>query len=309
MTEAKGYDYVMEECTGKILAVQRTTGAVLDTVATIVPVGSITYTPEQQEEYKRRKELERQLEEAKMLRGLQRGCNDPLGYFYFVKKQAPLSNISPESLTRLVYLNTYMNYENKLMFSERTPIKSADLPALLGVSSSTVSRFLKEVCPIYLAEQEDGLMFANNDIFKRGRLSQRTEAHQKFYIEGIRRLYTTSARRNDRQLGYLFKLLPYINIEYNLICRNPLETDINKIELISVADFCEMVGYDVAHVNKLLKIYNSILFDVDGHLERFCAIAYDGIHKAGAKIIINPHILYSGSDYSKVEVLGVFCTD
>ena len=309
MKERKGYEFVNDESTGKILAVQQATGAVLDTVAIIVPVGSITYTPEQQEEYKRRKELERRLEEAKALRRLQRGCNDPLGYFYFVQKQAPFSNLSPESLTRLVYLNTYMNYENKLMFSERTPIKSADLPALLGVSASTVSRFLKEVCPAYLTEQEDGLIFTNNNIFKRGRLGKGTEAHQKFYIEGIRKLYNTSARRNDRQLGYLFKLLPYINIEYNLICRNPLETDIKKIELISVAEFCEMVGYDVAHVNKLLKIYNSILFDVDGHLERFCAIAYDGIHQENAKIIINPHILYSGSDYKKVEVLGVFCTD
>lgn len=64
---------------------------------------------------------------------------------------------------------------------------------------------------------------------------------------------------------------------------------------------------DVLHINKLLAIYRDVRFDADGRQERFCAIAYDGINKAGAKICINPHILYCGSNYKQVEILGAFC--
>lgn len=241
---------------------------------------------------------------------MRRGCNDTLGYFYFARQQEQFTHISPESVSRLIYLNTYMSFNgNKLMLTERTPMKRSDLSKVLGLSASTVSRFWKEVSPAYIVEQKDGLVFANHDVFIRGSLSKTSERFQKFYIDGVRRLYNSVPRANDRQLGYLFKLLPHINIEYNLICRNPLEKDIERVELVSLADFCNMVGFDVAHVSKLLRIYSNIRFDVGGRTERFCAIAYDGVHKSGAKIIVNPHILYSGSDYSKVEVLGVFCTD
>ncbi len=268
----------------------------------VLPSGSISYTPEQQEAYRERKEREK-------AKKIQRGCNDALGYFYFANQQEPFKCISPESVTRLIYLNTFVGYDNKLMLSERKPMTRADLPSVLHLSTSTVIRFLREVSPAYIVEKEDGLIFANRDIFIKGAIPKSADRYQKIYIDGVRRLYNSVPRQNDRQLGYLFKLLPYINIEYNLICRNPFETDIDKIELISLAEFCALVGYDVAHINKLLKIYNSLLFDVGGRMERFCAIAYDGVHKSGAKIFVNPHILYSGSDYQKVEVLGVFCTD
>ena len=54
----KGYDTVLDTNTGEMLSVQRSTGEVLPAIAVNVPVGSIIYTPEQQEEYKRRKEQE-----------------------------------------------------------------------------------------------------------------------------------------------------------------------------------------------------------------------------------------------------------
>lgn len=197
------------------------------------------------------------------------------------------------------------------MLSERTPMKRKDLCEVLHLSKSTVWRFLQEVCPAYIYEQDSGLIFSNSIIFKRGKIKPTQEyiRYQKFYINGIRRLYEATERSNHRQLGYLFKLLPFINIEYNLLCYNPLETDIEKLELISIADFCNMIGYDIAHLNKLLFIYRNILFDVGGRRERFCAITYDGVNRNNAKICINPHILYSGSDYNKVEILGAFYKD
>lgn len=298
----QGYEYIADESTGKTMAVRRSTGEISEAVNITVPYGSIIYTPESQEQYKERKEQERRNE-------LRRLTCKPLGSFYFVPVSERFANIAPETVTRLIYLNTFVGYDNKLMLTKRTAMKRKDLTGVLNVSKSTVSRFWKEVSPAYITESDSGLIFSNNIIFKRGSIKTSKEyvQYQKFYINGIRTLYEATERSNHRQLGYLFKLLPFINLEYNMLCCNPLETAIEKIELISIADFCKMIGYDIAHLNKLMYIYRSIQFEVGGRYERFCAITYDGVNKNNAKIFVNPHILYCGSDYNKVEILGAFC--
>lgn len=266
-----------------------------------MPVGTISYTPESQEAYSERKENEKK-------RYMCRSDNP----FYFIPTDEQFDGIAPETVTRLIYLNTFVGYDNnRLMLTERTPMKRKDLSSVLGLSKATISRFWKEVYSAYIIEKDGGLIFSNSDVFVRGRISSRKDhiLYQKVYIDGVRKLYESTDKNNHRQLGYLFKLLPFINIEYNLLCYNPLETELDKVELVSLADFCSLIDYDITHLSRLLSVYKSAHFDVNGHRERFCAIIYDGLDRSNAKICINPHILYSGTNYNQVEVLGAFCEE
>lgn len=302
INEIKGYEYITDS-TGQRLAIERSTGEVRQSTVIEAPIGTIFYTPEQQTAYRERKQREAE-------RSFSRAANKPLGNYFFIPTNERFVGIAPETVTRLIYLNTFTGFEsNKLMLTQRTPIYYKNLPQVLGLSKATVFRFWKEVSPRYIAETDGGLIFTNENIFRRGQIKRSAEytRYQKIYTNGVRTLYETTAKGNHRQLGYFFKLLPYINIEYNLLCYNPTETDIEKLELLSVADFCRLIDYDVLHINKLLAIYRDVRFDADGRQERFCAITYDGINKAGAKICINPHILYCGSNYKQVEILGAFC--
>lgn len=301
--QLKGYEYYTDTTTGQLMAVQRSTGEIRGAVNTNLPEGSKVYTPESQEAYRKWKERENR----RQIRRLQ---SEELGKFIFVLSDERFERIAPETVTRLIYLNTFLWWnDNRLMLSQRTQMQRKDLARVLMVSNATVSRFWKEVSPQYIIEAEDGLVFTNEYIFKRGRLKQKNEysQYQKIYIDGVRKLYETTDKRNHRQLGYLFKLLPFINVEFNLLCFNPLETELEKVELLSVSEFCMLIGFDVKHFNKLFSIYRDVCFNVNGRQERFCAITYDGINKSDAKICINPHILYSGSDYNRVEILGAFC--
>ena len=261
-------------------------------------------TPEQQRDYEERKQKEKECAQRKHDNGI-------LGKFFFTSAEESFEGISPESVTRLIYLNTFVGYDdNKVMITLSTPMKRKDLPEVLGVSKATVSRFWKEVSPKYLTENDKGLLFTSKDIFARGKINNaKHKRYQKIYFEGIRKLYQSTERRNHRRLGYIFKLLPFINIEYNLICRpnDIYETDLDKISLISILDFCKLIGFDVKHLNDLVDAYRNIRFTVNGKQERFCALTYEGINKATARIFVNPHILYSGSDYEKVKVLAKFC--
>lgn len=300
----ENYHDLSDPETGKMYRVYEDTGEVAEMIDVTVPAGSIIYTPKQIEAYKKRK-----AEESR--RALKKIANNPLGKFYFVPTHEQFTGVSPLSVTRLIYLSTFIRFEsNQLMLTERTPMQRKDLAGVLGVSKATISRFMDEVCPTYIAEDSNGLVFTNGSVFKRGSIPRKQFCqYQKFYIDGIRRLYTETGKNLHKHLGYIFKLLPFINIEYNLVC-NPgsvMETDLKQVQLISIAEFCQWIGYDVTHLNKLVAAYSAICFMVDGKLERFCTLSYDGVNKASAYIFINPHILYNGSNYRAVEVLGAFC--
>lgn len=280
----------------------KNTGEVLETDIVCAPKGSYYCTPEQQKAYRQRKQNEQESY-------FRRKNNEPLGAFFFIPVEECFNDISPETVTRLIYLNTFTKYNsNSLMLTQRTPMRYKDLASVMNVSKSTVTRFWNEAYPHYLTMQGDNLIFTNKDIFKKGFLKRKKEYtdYQKFYIDGIRKLYNSTSKSNHKHLGYLFKLLPYINLEYNLVCHNPKEKILDNVELMSMKEFCNQIKYDVTHLDRLLYIYRNIYFEVNGHKERFCTMIYDGIEKQNAKIFINPHILYCGSNYEQVKILGAF---
>ena len=301
----EGYEIIRDPATGEVIGqLERATGEIYENLNVNIPVGSFYITPEQQRQRKANKE------QAEKRRRVQEE-NAALGKFYFVPADTRFNGIMPETVTRLVFLATYLQYDsNRLMLTERTPMRRRDLPAILGLSKATVSRFWHEVSPIYVQEDKDGLMLFNSDVFKRGRIPRkRFIQYQKFYVDGIRKLYNGTAVKYHRRLGYLFKLLPYVNIEYNVLCSPDCvpELDIENVNMISLAEFCTLIGFDTKHAHDLVQTYKEILFDVRGTRERFVSLVYDGIDKQRARIFVNPHIFYHGSDYKKVETLGAFC--
>lgn len=203
MSELKGYEYIVD-ASGETKAVQRSTGEITETVWMCVPIGSQIWTPDEivaQTEYLKLKEQNE----------LRRLSNKDLGKFFFISNDEDFKDLLPQTVTRLIYLNTYTHFgDNKLMPTERTPIKRKDLAKILGVSKAVITKFWKEVSPKYIQEQDDGLIFTNTDIFIKRKLSQRGKynPYQKFYIKGIRTLYKATNISNHKHLGYIFKMLP-----------------------------------------------------------------------------------------------------
>ena len=130
---------------------------------------------------------------------------------------------------------------------------------------------------------------------------------QRFYRESIRQLYGATPKSKHHLLGIMFRSLPYINLEYNVLCKNPLENCLQDIELLSLADFCKLVGYPYMKLSRLRAEMKKLTFDVGGRKELFCSFVDAGLGAQNIQIFVNPHILYNGSDYKKVELLGKFC--
>lgn len=310
---AKDYgNWVEQIIDGKRHKVNTSTGEVRAGYERTLYDGDIVLTPEMraaQKEYRKREA------ENVQKRARRRDVSKKNGDHYFVPRLHTFPDLKPQTAARLIYLFTYADYSERgahLMLSQKTEMRKNDVQAVLGLSDDAVRDFLVEVCPLYLMMDDNGNISATNFAYQRGPLRDGRTYH-RFYDRWVQTLYKNVSTRKHRYLGYIFQLLPYISVEYNVLCYNPMEEDITKIEFVSLGELCKQIGYDSSHADRLLKVYRQMRFpviDEDGmHAERFVSITYDGLNRHNAKVFVNPRILYSGTHPESVELLGAFSQD
>ena len=285
------------------LIIDPDTGEVQEGLTSIIlPIGSKIYTPAQQEAYKHRKNTEAKNK-------IRRATTNKLGNFYFARVQN-YDDLTPATAVRLVYLMTYLGYDGRLKTSSRgRDIKRKDLQQILGLSESAADNFYKEVQGKYIIKDDNGaLQMADKDLFRRGSIASKEQQayYQRLYIRGVRTLYESAPVSRHKNLGYFFKLLEHINLEYNILCHNIFERDLNAIELMTLNELCDLISYEKTNVQRLIKIFNSITIDVDGKKEYFISFVVNK-GTGQSKIFINPRILYAGTQFDRVAVLGAFC--
>lgn len=276
----------VESATGENL-INVTTGEVRKAIPAKIPDGGRVQTPEELAAIERKKEAEQR-------RRAKRMTSNFLGNFYFVPVTEEFQTVTPQTATRLLFLFTYLEPNGKRLMHEKTrknkhprQIKREDLVELMHLKPATICGFLKEVVPTYITIDEEGYLFSNS--FFRGETKDKTKQdYQQFYIQKTRELYRAVKPKQHKQLGYIFRMLPYVNYEYNILCMNPDEIEFDKIEPLNISELCELSDYSTENEHKLMKAYDQITFDVDGMKQVFCAIVNRD------RIVINPRIFYRG---------------
>lgn len=285
------------------LAIDNETGEVLETINIIIPIGSKIETPKQQQRNKERREQQKQQE---LKKNLYRNNNPK---FTFIQAEHHYKDIKPENVGRLMFLSTYLGYDgNILSMTQKTKLKKGDLSNLMNLPNTTFSRFWNDVNGKYLIENKDGYICITDKFFIRGRLTKTHTEWQKLYIGAMRNLYHMLPTSGHRYVGFLFQMLPFVNTEYNILCHNPYETDIEKIVPLTLNEFCIACGYKTPEQRaRLVKKYAHIQLDIDGHKELFCSFVSNLVNIGDSKKYINPNVLYKGSKWDEVKILGQFC--
>lgn len=295
------YEYVTLEETGEVVAIDEDTGEVLNTVVIQAPVGTVAYTPAQQREYKERKEKE-------LVAALRRNRNKK---FAFVNAQYHYKDISPQSAGRLMFLSTFLGYNsNVLSKTQKTKMKKEDLPQIMRLPKTTFSNFWEDVYGKYLIENEDGTIVLSCNHFLRGKIptQQIGLEWQILFVRSMQELYAKTPTTSHRYLGFAFQMLPFLNKEYNILCHNPDEETLENIQPMTLDEFCLECGYtNTEQRARLIKKYSQLRFEVDGHTEAFCSFVSSLNNIGDAKIYINPNILYKGTRWNEVKILGQFC--
>ena len=299
---AEGYDYLTSE-TGELVAVSQRTKKVYPALTLTVPVGTTVATPDLKD--MKREAMERQEAFNKQ----KRTDKNETGPFYSIPSTEDFSGISPANAARMVYLCTYMDYEGKLMMSKRTPMRRKDLEGILGLSHAQTWRFFCEVKERgYLTEDDAGNLIPDKNKFKRGKF-KRSVIWFQVYIKGVRSLYNATDAGQHKQIGALFSLLPFINTEYNMLCSNPDEKEFDRVNIMNLRQFCEAIGYDPKNLKRKIEELRGITFDVNGRRELFYSVVGDGLNLERSRLYVNPNVLYSGTQYDTVRILGAFCEE
>lgn len=241
-------------------------------------------------------------------------------FVWFVfEAAAALTDIVPEEyLAALFLLGTYASYHAEGMLASRgVPIKKAKLPELLGMSRQTAARFWKCMTQANILHEKDGVVYMERKVFFKGplgnkvnRFSKENRYITKVLTDSVRDLYRRATPRTRRQLGYLFQCLPFANAEYNILCKNPQETELDNVELMTVGELCNLVGYDKSNSTRLIQNLKGLEFITDKMEKPERAANFvlgNGPRDTGAyRMFINPKVAYRGHHPDEVRVLGLF---
>lgn len=231
---------------------------------------------------------------------------DVLGKFVLLRIQKILTNISAATLGRLTMLATFINYDNKLMLTERKPMRKKFFPAVLNLSESAAKKFIAEIKGKYLIEKSNGL-YLSKEYYKGENQKFKRDAKTKLFIDTVQSMYYHMKPSKHKFFGMIIQLVPYINTEYNILCSNPDEKNIDNIKPLKITKLCELLNYDKTHTIKLIDNITGLLFEDDGFEQSLCSIAqFNNSGRTNYRIFVNPRIIYNGSDFNKVEVLCTF---
>lgn len=276
-----------------------------------VIAGSKIVTPAQQERNRQFAEAQRaKAEKERMLTAL-RIRENPLGkfvFYYFSRNVGPI--LKPESLVRLALLATYVKRDGLLWSSKRTLMTKSEAKEKLNLSNATFHRFWKEAVEAgCLSENADGTLSVSSGLFFRG-TTPRTEADagwMKIFINQMRSLYYGTPVAQHHYLGMVLQMIPYVNVQYNVLCWNPLEENVEEIAPMSMAEFCKVMGKAESNADEYRKAYTRITFDMDGRRRRFCQIARSDDGRE--LIFVNPRVFFAGDNWERVEGLLLYFAD
>lgn len=238
-------------------------------------------------------------------------------YFYRIN-QISFPNLSALYLVRLMMLATYVDYNGILRNRNHSLIAKKDLRYLLDISEREVFSFVSalEKQKILLTTEIDNhiALKLNRYLFAKGKLAETTMKYlvnekmtvTRLYAEGIRNVYLETIPSKRKHLGYIFKLLPYVNKRYNIVCYNPDERNQEKICPILSERICEILDYDASQKNRLFNSLLKIQFRAKNtNYSIMQRLVFSEEDKIESMFIINPHIYYAGNDWNEVSALAV----
>lgn len=262
--------------------------------------GGTFYTNEDKEKAKLAKE-------AQYYKGLRRSQTDKQGGFVLMKRTRLKKKVSPQTLGRLAYLSVYSEYDTgRLMMTERTIMKSENLKDVLRISQRAVYDFLKESQESALLTVKENGELILSDYFIKGR--SRFQKQIRLYINSVKSLYEKmiQSEQNIRYFGYIIQLVPYINKEWNVICRNSNERNPHKLEPMNIEEICSLLNFNPTNSGRLTRVLKKItfigydLFENERKEQKLCNFIKDSESNEW-RMIINPNILFMGTDSTKID--------
>lgn len=193
-------------------------------------------------------------------------CKELGGFIYIYcdenKKFLEDIDISDADIMRLIYLSTYIDYndryENLLVkhgqYNKIEPMTKKDINKITKLSKQPFHQFINNTKDKKLLLEIDGKFYLSNKYFSKGRLlNNKNKKTIKLFINPIREIYFKSDNRKHKLIGELYSLIPFIN-EDNVLINNNI-----NIKRIEIAEICKM-GMSKSNISRRMDEYKKIAF-------------------------------------------------
>ena len=213
----------------------------------IIEDGYVIFTTEQLAEYKKKKE-EKKFKTAK----IKEDYKEYGRFIWVIYNMGQLlfdGKISGATLTKIVYLSTYIRYSDTeyrniiedgkikwigLTSDNNKPITKNNIHNILNISEKSVAQFLKTPIKNEIIYIKDNLVYMNSKYISKGNINKikynRKDTVSRIYIDAIRNLYKGASLNEHNLLSYFFLMIPYLNLEWNVLCYNQEEKEIKDID-------------------------------------------------------------------------------
>lgn len=231
------------------------------------------------------------------------------GYIHmaFIKNDLLFNNLnlSPGTITRLIYLATYLEYDNKekgvLMYKgvrgKHIPMTRKTMRKVLRLGERSFYEFLYESKDNNMIFETKEKLYLNPEYFSKGKCDFKKGEYTRIYIDSIRNLFDNTKVSQHKQLSYILRLIPFTHYQYNVICFNPNETNFKLIKDMTLEDICNL--FNVGDTNKSRFKKNLLKFWINLDGEKFYLFKYvkvEGLTKDHDYFVVNPYVIFKGND-------------
>lgn len=244
---------------------------------------------------------------SKEFKELQDRISGNFVFFIFKNMEYLKEVLNDNDLVKFIYIGTYVKKEGVLMLDNNlTYIDKRRLRSLLNVGDKAFKEFYNKMLENNLMKEHEGKIYINFYYFWRGKESDykkftntKLEDFTRIYTKATREMYEETTPRQHKKLAIIYKLLPYTNWKYNMLCENINETDSTKINALSVSDIMDILGYYKTNITRFKKDFYSLKYKeypifktVQG------AMGY-----GNSIIIVNPLVFYRGNKIEELQGL------
>ncbi|MFC7321958.1 hypothetical protein ACFQMN_13810 [Halobacillus campisalis] len=149
--------------------------------------------------------------------------------------------LSNKNCGYLLMLQPYVQYKTNIIAMngrEPKPMSKKQIAEVFGVQTRTAKSALDKLVDFGALEiNEDGDYKMNERFHFRSKVKGDADQLVKTFHTTLKQLKLKPA-----ELGAVYKLLPYVHYETNLVCKNPFEDNPNKVEFYNKKDISKLFG-------------------------------------------------------------------
>jgi hypothetical protein len=182
-----------------------------------------------------------------------------------------LSTLNNKDLGYFLVLQTYIDYKNMLRASgdSKLPMTVVELQDVLKIKSEkTLRAMLKRLEKLGIIYKEKVELYGNSHkayfistdyCFRKGsggaNSKLKTDNVVKVFMDTLQAVYA-EGDINPADIGFMYKTIPYIHYDSNILSVNPSEREYSKVKHLTIKDLAKTVG--MSREKTALKLANIV---------------------------------------------------